>query len=162
LIDRQINRRFFAKEKMIIATMDKKVKLLVIGELGYYSLFAEGYLHFYSAQKLKIKTSAFSNLTIDKKVARILEEDIIQSKEQLISLSKAAQLNVDHLLLIGDVPDDFKLPTKKVKVHTFKVKKGRSLEEERDAIKKKMLKFLDKQGLYGDYLEDNKDASLLL
>ncbi|MEM6316528.1 MAG: hypothetical protein AAF960_02605 [Bacteroidota bacterium] len=129
--------------------MEKKIKVLVIGELGHYSLFAEGYLRFYSAQKLKIKTSAFHKLEVSKKVQKILAEDMIPSKEVLIPLADAKKLSVNHLLLIGDVPDDFNYKGKNVHIHTFKVKKDLSLEKERDAIKKKMLKFLDKQGYFG-------------
>ena len=130
--------------------MDKKYKVLVIGEVGHYSLFAEGYLRFYSAQKLKIRTTAFDKLSINKKVAKILEEDMIPSKEKLIPLSDAKQLKFDYLLFIGDQPKDFSIKTKGVKVHEISIKKELSLTKERDAIKKKILKFLDKQGLYGE------------
>lgn len=131
--------------------MDKKIRLLLIGELGYYSLFAEGYLRFYSAQKLKIKTTAFNKLAINKKVAKILEDDMIPSKEKLLPLEEATQdISADYLLFIGEVPSDFKIKTKNTKVHAIKIKKELSLEKARDAIKKKILKFLDKQGLYGE------------
>lgn len=69
------------KEKTSATSMEKKIKVLVIGEVGHYSLFAEGYLRFYSAQKLKIRTTAFNKLEISNKVAKILEEDMIPSKE---------------------------------------------------------------------------------
>jgi len=138
------------KEKTSDSGMEKKQKVLVIGEVGYYSLFAEGYLRFYSAQKLKIRTTAFDKLAINKKVAKILEEDMIPSKEKLIPLSDATQLKFDYLLFIGDQPKDFSIKTKGVKVHEISIKKELSLTKERDAIKKKILKFLDKQGLYGE------------
>jgi len=138
------------KEETSKAPMDKKIKVLVIGEVGHYSLFAEGYLRFYSAQKLKIRTTAFDKLSVSKKVAKILEEDMIPSKEKLIPLTDATQLKFDYLLFIGDQPKDFKIKTKGVKVHEIAMKKELSLDKERDAIKKKILKFLDKQGLYGE------------
>ena len=130
--------------------MDKKIKVLVIGEVGYYSLFAEGYLRFYSAQKLKIKTTALAKLAVNKKVAKILEDDMIPSKEKLIPLEDAIKTDPDYLLLIGEIPADFAVKNNKVTNQVIKIKKGLSLEEERDAIKKKVLKFLDKQGLYGE------------
>lgn len=129
--------------------MDKKTKVLVIGEVGFYSLFAEGYLRFYSAQKLKIKTTAFAQLEVNKKVAKILEDDMIDSKEKLISLKEANKLKVDYLLLLGTPPKGFSYKNKGVKIHEISIKKDKSLEKVRDAIKKKVLKFLDKQGLYG-------------
>ena len=138
------------KEKKLVPPMEKKTKVLVIGEVGHYSLFAEGYLRFYSAQKLKIKTTAFDKLKINKKVAKILEEDMIPSKEKLIPLADATQLKTDYLLFIGDQPKDFSIKTKGVKIHEISIKKDLSLAKERDAIKKKVLKFLDKQGLYGE------------
>lgn len=138
------------KEEISKIPMDKKIKVLVIGEVGHYSLLAEGYLRFYSAQKLKIKTTAFDKLAVSKKVAKILEEDMIPSKEKLIPLTDATQLKFDYLLFIGDQPKDFKIKTKGVKVHEISMKKELSLDKERDAIKKKILKFLDKQGLYGE------------
>ena len=99
--------------------MDKKIRLLVIGEVGYYSLFAEGYLRFFSEKKLKIKTSTFSQPEITKKVAAILEEDYIQSKENLIPLLKATSLDFHHLILIGDLPPDFSIKTDAI-IHYFK------------------------------------------
>lgn len=137
-------------EKTFPKKMDKKIKVLVIGELGYYSLFAEGYLRFYSAQKLKIRTTAFDKLAVGKKVAKLLKDDMIDSKEQLITLKEATKLAFDYLLFIGNVPTDFSIKTKRAKIQEIKIKKDLSLEEERDAIKKKVLKFLDKQGLYGE------------
>ena len=139
----------FRKEKTTITKMDKKIRVLVIGEVGYYSLFAEGYLRFYSAQKLKIKTTAFGKLALSKKVAKILEADMIPSKVKLIALEDALKVDVDYLLTIGETPADFDLKNKKLTIQNIKIKKGLSLEEVRDAIKKKVLKFLDKQGLYG-------------
>lgn len=140
----------FQKEETTVAKMDKKIKVLVVGEVGYYSLFAEGYLRFYSAQKLKIKTTALNKLLVSKKVAKILEDDMIPSKEKLVSLEVATQLEADYILFLGEIPADFSIKEKKnVMVQSIKLKKGLSLEEERDAIKKKVLKFLDKQGLYG-------------
>ncbi|MFK7981067.1 MAG: hypothetical protein AB8G86_13860 [Saprospiraceae bacterium] len=129
--------------------MDKKIKVLVIGEVGYYSLFAEGYLRFYSAQKLKIKTTALDKLAVSKKVAKILEDDMILSKEKLIPLEDAIKTDPAYLLLIGEIPTDISIKNKKLISQTIKIKKGLSLEEERDTIKKKVLKFMDKQGLYG-------------
>lgn len=140
----------FQKEETTIAKMDEKIKVLVIGEVGHYSLFAEGYLRFYSAQKLKIKTTALNKLAVNKKVAKILEEDMIPSKEKLIALEDVVKMEADYLLLIGEVPDDIATKNKKIKRQSIKIKKDLSLEEERDAIKKKVLKFLDKQGLYGE------------
>ena len=130
--------------------MDKKIKVLVIGEVGYYSLFAEGYLRFYSAQKLKIKTTALDKLAVSKKVAKILEDDMIPSKEKLITLEDAIKTDPAYLLLIGEIPTDLSIKNKKLISQTIKIKKGLSLTEERDTIKKKVLKFLDKQGLYGE------------
>ncbi len=138
------------KEETTTTPMDKKIKVLVIGEVGHYSLFAEGYLRFYSAQKLKIKTTTFDKLKVSKEVAKILEEDMIPSKEKLIPLADATKLKFDYLLFIGDQPKDFSIKTKGVKVQEISMKKELSLEKERDAIKKKILKFLDKQGLYGE------------
>ena len=129
--------------------MDKKIKVLVIGEVGHYSLFAEGYLRFYSAQKLKIKTTALAKLAVSKKVAKILEDDMIPSKEKLISLADATKLKFAYLLFIGAQPNTFSIKTKGVKVHEISMKKELSLAKERDVIKEKILKFLDKQGLYG-------------
>jgi len=140
----------FQKEKTTVTIMDKKIKVLVIGEVGYYSLFAEGYLRFYSAQKLKIKTTAFNKLAVSKKVAKILEDDMIPSKEKLIPLEDAVKIDMDYLLLIGEIPADFSIKNKQLHTQSIKVKQDLSLEEERDAIKKKVLKFLDKQGLYGE------------
>ena len=140
----------FQKEKTTVTIMDKKIKVLVIGEVGYYSLFAEGYLRFYSAQKLKIKTTAFDKLAVSKKVAKILEDDMIPSKEKLIPLNEALELEVDYLLLIGEIPADFSFVKKRMMNQSIKIKKELTLEDERDAIKKKILKFLDKQGLYGE------------
>lgn len=140
----------FQKEETTAVKMDKKIKVLVIGEVGYYSLFAEGYLRFYSAQKLKIKTTALAKLAVSKKVAKILEEDMIPSKEKLISLEDAIKTDPAYLLLIGEIPTDLSIKNKKLINQTIKIKKGLSLEEERDTIKKKVLKFLDKQGLYGE------------
>jgi len=141
----------FQKEETPTIKMDKKIKVLVIGEVGYYSLFAEGYLRFYSAQKLKIKTTALTKLAVGKKVAKILEDDMIPSKEKLISLEDAIKTDPAYLLLIGDVPTaNLSIKTKKLINQTIKIKKGLSLAEERDTIKKKVLKFLDKQGLYGE------------
>lgn len=136
------------KGETTVSIMDKKIKVLVVGEVGYYSLFAEGYLRFYSAQKLKIKTTAIAKLSVNKKVARILEEDMIPSKIKLIPLDEASKIDADFLLHIGELPADLPLKSKKSNLHTIKVKKGLSLEETRDTIKKKILKFLDKQGLY--------------
>ncbi len=138
------------KEETSVTPMEKKIKVLVIGEVGHYSLFAEGYLRFYSAQKLKIKTTAFNKLEISKKVAKILEEDMIPSKEKLISLKDALDTKADYLLLIGNPPKDFSYKAKGVNIHEISIKKDLSLAKERDAIKKKVLKFLDKQGLYGE------------
>lgn len=143
-------KKFQKKEETSDSGMEKKQKVLVIGELGHYSLFAEGYLRFYSAEKLKIKTTAFDKLSISKKVAKILEEDMIPSKEKLIPLKEALEAKPDYLLLIGNPPKDFSFKTKGVKIHEISIKKDLSLEKERDAIKKKVLKFLDKQGLYGE------------
>jgi len=138
------------KAQSTVSKMDKKIKVLVIGEVGYYSLFAEGYLRFYSAQKLKIKTTALNKLAVSKKVAKILEDDMIPSKEKLISLEDAIKSDPAYLLLIGEMPNDLSIKSKKLTSQTIKIKKGLSLEEERDTIKKKVLKFLDKQGLYGE------------
>jgi len=138
------------KAQSTVSKMDKKIKVLVIGEVGYYSLFAEGYLRFYSAQKLKIKTTALNKLAVSKKVAKILEDDMIPSKEKLISLEDAIKSDPAYLLLIGEMPNDLSIKSKKLTSQTIKIKKGLSLEEERDTIKKKILKFLDKQGLYGE------------
>ena len=140
----------FQKEKTTVIKMDKKIKVLVIGEVGYYSLFAEGYLRFYSAQKLKIKTTAFNKLAVSKKVAKILEDDMIPSKERLIALEDAIKIDMDYLLLIGEIPADFSIKKKQLHTQSIKVKKDLSIEEKRDSIKKKVLKFLDKQGLYGE------------
>ncbi len=140
----------FQKEETTAVKMDKKIKVLVIGEVGYYSLFAEGYLRFYSAQKLKIKTTALDKLAVSKKVAKILEDDMILSKENLISLEEGIKTDPAYLLLIGEIPADFPIKNKKLISQSIKIKKGLSLEEERDTIKKKVLKFLDKQGLYGE------------
>lgn len=137
------------KEETTVVIMDKKIKVLVVGEVGYYSLFAEGYLRFYSAQKLKIKTTALAKLAVNKKVAKILEDDMIPSKEKLIPLEEAIKTDPDYLLLIGDLPADFSIKNNKATNQVIKIKKDQSLEEERDTIKKKILKFLDKQGLYG-------------
>jgi len=141
---------FLKKEETTVTIMDKKIKVLVVGEVGYYSLFAEGYLRFYSAQKLKIKTTAINKLAVGKKVAKILEEDMIPSKEKLIPLEEAIKSDADYLLFIGEVATELSFKSKKIKHQVIKVKKDLSLEEERDSIKKKILKFLDKQGLYGE------------
>jgi len=140
----------FQQEETTAVKMDKKIKVLVIGEVGYYSLFAEGYLRFYSAQKLKIKTTALDKLAVSKKVAKILEDDMIPSKEKLITLEDAIKIDPAYLLLIGEIPTDLSIKNKKLISQTIKIKKGLSLAEERDTIKKKVLKFLDKQGLYGE------------
>lgn len=149
-IHRNKKRHLLKKEETTVAIMDKKIKVLVVGEVGYYSLFAEGYLRFYSAQKLKIKTTALAKLAVNKKVAKILEDDMIPSKEKLIPLDEAIKTDPDYLLLIGEIPTDFSVKNNKVTNQVIKIKKDQSLEEERDAIKKKVLKFLDKQGLYGE------------
>lgn len=135
--------------------MNEKIRLLVIGEVGYFSLFAEGYLRFFSEKKLKIKTSTFSKPEISKEVAAILEEDYIQSKENLIPLLKATSLDFHHLIFIGDLPPDFSIKTDAT-IHYFKMKEELSLEQERDFIKKKVLKFLGKQGLYATTGEVSK------
>ncbi len=142
-------RHLFKKEETTVVIMDKKIKVLVVGEVGYYSLFAEGYLRFYSAQKLRIKTTALAKLAVSKKVAKILEDDMIPSKEKLIPLEDAIKTDSDYVLLIGEIPADFSIKNSKVAKQAIKIKKDLSLEEERDTIKKKVLKFLDKQGLYG-------------
>jgi len=144
-----INLKLRPKKKTISIKMEKKIKVLVIGEVGYYSLFAEGYLHFYSDQKLKIKTTAFDKLKIPKKITKILEEDMIPSKENFTPIKDASKLVVDYVLYIGAIPADFSMKTKASKIHTIQVKKDLSLPDKRDFIKKKVLKFLDKQGLYG-------------
>lgn len=149
-IHRNKKRHLLKKEETTVAIMDKKIKVLVVGEVGYYSLFAEGYLRFYSAQKLKIKTTALAKLAVSKKVAKILADDMILSKEKLIPLEEAIKTEPDYLLLIGEVPADFSIKKEKVTNQVIKIKKDQSLEEERDTIKKKILKFLDKQGLYGE------------
>lgn len=143
-----INTSLQQEKKIMPTKIDKKISVLVVGEVGYYSLFAEGYLRFYSAQKLKIKTTALTKLEVNKKVAKILEDDMIMSKEKLIPLNAANPLKLDYTLHIGDVPPNCLLKTKDDKIHTINIKKDLSLEEKRDFIKKKVLKFLGRQGLY--------------
>ena len=75
---------------------------------------------------------------------------MIPSKEKLIALKEALATKPDYLLLIGNPPKDFSFKSKGVKIHEISIKKDLSLSKERDAIKKKVLKFLDKQGLYGE------------
>lgn len=146
-----INRKLLPEEgirPMSIKKMNKKIKVLVIGEVGYYSLFAEGYLRFYSAQKLKIQTTALSKLTVSKKVAKILEEDMIPSKEKLVPIEDINTFEVDYLLHLGTIPPDFSIKSKDGKIHAINVKKELALEEKRDFIKKKILKFLNREGLF--------------
>lgn len=142
------NHQSLSEEDNLPTKMDKKIKVLVIGEVGYYSLFAEGYLRFYSAQKLKIKTTAYSKLAISKKVAKILEEDMIPSKEKLIPLEEINRSEVDYLFHIGNIPPDFSIKSKDGKIHAINVKQELSLEDKRDFIKKKILKFLSREGLF--------------
>lgn len=130
--------------------MDKKQRILIIGQYGYYSLIAEGYLRFYAGKKLKIKTTAFDNFKVSNKVAKILEEDIIQSKENIQPLEKMRLETFDHLLLVGTPASSFSEGKFKGDLHIIKIKKNLSLKEERDLIKKKVLKFLGQQGMYLD------------
>ena len=73
---------------------------------------------------------------------------MIPSKGKLIPLAEIGKAEVDYLFHIGNIPPDFSIKSKDGKIHAINIKKELSLEDKRDFIKKKILKFLSREGLF--------------